>query len=214
MNKTFAGPDDNLPEGAFPGNAPGSEDSNGENLTGQLLVAAPSLAEGFFGQSVIYLCAHSPEAGAMGLIINRRLPQPGLDELFARLGIEPNPPERRIPVCLGGPVEHSRGFVLHSTDWAGEGSLGVNGAATLTASLDVLRELARGNGPRKAVMALGHASWAPGQLESEIARDGSWFIAPASEEIVFGSDHTGKWRRALASIDVDPMRLSSVTGEA
>ncbi|KXV27351.1 transcriptional regulator [Gluconobacter japonicus] len=185
-----------------------------DNLTGMLLVAAPQLAETVFAQSVIYLCAHSPEDGAMGLIINRRLAQPGLDDLFAQLGIEPSPPERRIAVCMGGPVDHSHGFVLHSTDWTGEGSLGVNDHATLTASLDVLRDLAAGRGPKQALMALGHSAWGPGQLEEEILRDSSWFVAPASDEIVFGLDHAKKWRKALAAIDIDPLLLSGAVGEA
>ena len=185
-----------------------------DNLTGMLLVAAPQLAETVFAQSVIYLCAHSPEDGAMGLIINRRLAQPGLDDLFAQLGIEPNPPERRIAVCMGGHVDDSHGLVLHSTDWNGEGSLGVNDQATLTASLDVLRELAAGQGPKRALMAIGHASWAPGQLEEEILRDSSWLVAPASDEIVFGMDHSKKWGKALAAINIDPLLLSSAMGEA
>ncbi|EHH66931.1 YqgE/AlgH family protein [Gluconobacter morbifer] len=185
-----------------------------DNLTGKLLVAAPHLADTPFAQSVIYLCAHSLEDGAMGLVINRRLSQPGLDDLFAQLGIEPNPPERRIALCVGGPVDSERGFVLHSPDWAGEGSLGVNDEATLTASLDILRELAVGQGPKRALMALGHAAWGPGQLEEEILRDSAWFVAPSSDDIVFGTDHSAKWRKALATIDIDPLLFSTTSGEA
>ncbi|GBR46437.1 UPF0301 protein [Gluconobacter roseus NBRC 3990] len=204
MKKTLDGQNDNLTDPAFPE----------RGLTGKLLVAAPALAETFFERTVIYLCAHSEQDGAMGLIVNRRLSQPGLDDLFAQLGIEPSPPERRIGVCMGGPVEHSRGFVLHSADWAGEGSLDVDGHTTLTASLDILRELAAGHGPKQAMMALGHAAWAPGQLEQEILRDSSWFVAPATDEIVFGTDHAKKWRQALVAIDIDPLLLSASVGEA
>ena len=185
-----------------------------QNLTGKLLVAGPVLAGTIFAQSVIYLCAHSLEDGAMGLIVNRRLSQPGLDDLFAQLDIEPSPPQRRIGLCMGGPVDSERGFVLHSTDWEGEGSLGVNGNATLTASLDVLRELASGHGPRRAMMALGHAAWEPGQLEEEMLRDSAWFVAPATEDIVFGTDYSKKWRQALAAINLDPGALSMAVGEA
>jgi len=208
MKKTLDGRNDNLTDPAV--TAMGKE----AGLTGQLLVAAPALAETFFERTVIYLCAHSEQDGAMGLIVNKRLAQPGLDDLFAQLGIDPNPPERRIGVCMGGPVEHSRGFVLHSADWAGEGSLAVDGHTTLTASLDILREIAAGRGPEQAMMALGHAAWAPGQLEQEILRDSSWFVAPASNEIVFGADHTKKWRQALDAIEIDPLLFSSSVGEA
>ncbi|MBF0862916.1 YqgE/AlgH family protein [Gluconobacter kanchanaburiensis] len=204
MKKTLDGRTDNL-----------TDSSPAElGLTGKLLVAAPALAETFFERTVIYVCAHSLQDGAMGLIVNRRLSQPGLDDLFAQLGIEPNPPERRIGVCMGGPVEHSRGFVLHSADWAGEGSLDVDGQTSLTASLDILRELAAGQGPKRAMMALGHAAWSPGQLEQEILRDSSWFVAPATDDIVFGTDHARKWRQALVAIDIDPLLLSASVGEA
>ncbi|MQR99560.1 YqgE/AlgH family protein [Gluconobacter aidae] len=204
MKKTLDGRIDNLTD-----SAPAEL-----GLTGKLLVAAPALAETFFERTVIYVCAHSLQDGAMGLIVNRRLSQPGLDDLFAQLGIEPSPPERRIGVCMGGPVEHSRGFVLHSADWAGEGSLDVDGQTTLTASLDILRELASGQGPKRAMMALGHAAWSPGQLEQEILRDSSWFVSPATDDIVFGTDHARKWRQALAAIDIDPLLLSASVGEA
>jgi len=204
MKKTLDGRTDNL-----------TDSSPAElGLTGKLLVAAPALAETFFERTVIYVCAHSLQDGAMGLIVNRRLSQPGLDDLFAQLGIEPNPPERRIGVCMGGPVEHSRGFVLHSADWAGEGSLDVDGQTSLTASLDILRELATGQGPKRAMMALGHAAWSSGQLEQEILRDSSWFVAPAMDDIVFGTDHARKWRKALEAIDIDPLLFSASVGEA
>jgi len=204
MKKTLDGRTDNL-----------TDSSPAElGLTGKLLVAAPALAETFFERTVIYVCAHSLQDGAMGLIVNRRLSQPGLDDLFAQLGIEPNPPERRIGVCMGGPVEHSRGFVLHSADWAGEGSLDVDGQTCLTASLDILRELATGQGPKRAMMALGHAAWSSGQLEQEILRDSSWFVAPAMDDIVFGTDHARKWRKALEAIDIDPLLFSASVGEA
>ncbi|GBR52038.1 UPF0301 protein [Gluconobacter sphaericus NBRC 12467] len=204
MKKTLDGRTDNL-----------TDSSPAElGLTGKLLVAAPALAETFFERTVIYVCAHSLQDGAMGLIVNRRLSQPGLDDLFAQLGIKPNPPERRIGVCMGGPVEHSRGFVLHSADWAGEGSLDVDGQTSLTASLDILRELATGQGPKRAMMALGHAAWSSGQLEQEILRDSSWFVAPAMDDIVFGTDHARKWRKALEAIDIDPLLFSASVGEA
>ena len=183
------------------------------SLTGQLLIAMPSLADRNFTQTVIFLCAHSLKDGAMGLVVNRRLAEPGFDDLLAQLEIAPTPPRRRIVLCSGGPMESSRGFVLHSSDWTGDGSLTVDDGIVLTASLDVLREIADGQGPQKALLALGHAAWGPGQLESEI-RQNAWLSVPAVDAIVFGSDHERKWRRALATLGVDPLRLVSEAGNA
>lgn len=183
------------------------------SLTGHLLIAMPSLQDRTFSQTVIFLCAHSVEDGAMGLVVNRRLTEPGFDDLLAQLEIAPAPPRRRVALCIGGPVESSRGFVLHSSDWSGDGSLTVDDGIVLTASLDVLREIAEGHGPRQALLALGHAAWGPGQLESEI-RQNAWLPAPANEAIVFGTDHDRKWRRAFADLGVDPLRLVGEVGNA
>ena len=183
------------------------------SLTGYLLIAMPSLMDRTFQQTVIFLCAHSPQDGAMGLVVNRRLVEPGFDDLLAQLDIEPAPPKRRIALCSGGPMESSRGFVLHSSDWTGDGSLTVDDGIVLTASLDVLREIADGQGPAKALLALGHATWSPGQLESEI-RQNAWLPAPSSDAIVFGTDHDRKWRRAMAMVGVDPLRLVGGVGNA
>lgn len=184
------------------------------SLTGSLLVASPALADTPFARSVIFLCAHVPGQGAMGLIVNRRLPQPGLDDVLGQLGIDPVPPRRRIDLCAGGPVDGGRGFVLHSSDWTGEGSMSIDGETTLTASLDVLRDIADGAGPRRALLALGHASWQDDQLEDEIIHRNAWLPAPASDDILFGSDHRTKWRQALAAINIDPIRLSALAGHA
>nr|WP_321984526.1 YqgE/AlgH family protein [uncultured Lichenicoccus sp.] len=183
------------------------------SLTGRLLIAMPALVSSPFAQTVVFLCAHSAEDGAMGLVVNRRLGQPGFDDLLEQLGVAPIPPRRRITLCAGGPVENSRGFVLHSADWTGDGSLAVDDSIVLTASLDVLKVIADGAGPRQALLALGHATWEPGQLETEIQQN-AWLSAPATEAIVFGSEHDSKWRRALASLKIDPIRLSGVVGHA
>ncbi|GBQ27505.1 transcriptional regulator [Gluconacetobacter sacchari DSM 12717] len=188
--------------------------TSADSLTGSLLVASPALADTPFARTVIFLCAHVPGEGAMGLIVNRRLPQPGLDDVLERLGIDPVPPRRRIALCAGGPVDGGRGFVLHSSDWAGDSSLTVDDGTTLTASLDVLRDIADGAGPRNALLALGHASWRDDQLEDEIIRRNAWLPAPPSDEILFGLDHSTKWRQALATINMDPLHLSHHVGHA
>src|ERR1700712_4854101 len=132
-------------------------------LTGQLLIAMPAMADPRFQQSVIYLCAHTPE-GAMGLVLNRPIVKPTFDDLLKQLHVEPLPPVRQIRLCAGGPVENARGFVLHTNDWTGEGSLKVDDAMALTASLDVLKVIAEGGGRREGVFAVGYAGWGAVQL--------------------------------------------------
>ena len=181
-------------------------------LTGQLLIAMPSLSDPRLSQGVIYMCAHTPE-GAMGILLNRPLQQPSFDDLLRQLHIEPVPPARRIRLCMGGPVDNGRGFVLHTADWTGEGSLVVNDRLALTASLDVLKAIAGGGGPREGLLALGYVGWGPAQLESEIQRN-TWLSAPADEGLLFDTQHDTKWRRALGKLKIDPLLLSDVAGHA
>ncbi len=181
-------------------------------LTGQLLVAMPSMADPRFAQSVVYVCAHTPE-GAMGLVVNRPIAKPSFDDLLRQLEVEPVPPARRIRLCAGGPVDNARGFVLHTADWTGEGSLRVTDDLALTASLDVLKAIAGGGGPRQGLLALGYAGWAPGQLEAEIGQN-AWLSVPAEQQLLFGNDHDTKWRRAMALMKIDPLLLSEAAGHA
>ena len=181
-------------------------------LTGQLLIAMPMMEDPRFAQSVIYLCAHTPE-GAMGLVLNRPLQRPKFDELLRQLEVAPVPPARRIRLCAGGPMDNARGFVLHTTDWTGEGSLRVDDSLALTASLDVLKAIAEGHGPREGLLALGYAGWGPGQLDAEIQQN-AWLSVPADETIVFDGDHDTKWRRALGKLNIDPLLLSGAAGHA
>ena len=181
-------------------------------LTGQLLIAMPTMEDPRFAQSVIYLCAHTLE-GAMGLVLNRPLQRPKFDDLLRQLEVAPLPPARRIRLCAGGPMDNARGFVLHTADWTGEGSLRVDESLALTASLDVLKAIAEGNGPREGLLALGYAGWGPGQLDAEIQQN-AWLSVPADETIVFDADHDTKWRRALAKLNIDPLLLSGAAGHA
>ena len=179
---------------------------------GQLLIAMPAMDDPNFAHSVILLCAHTPE-GAMGIVINQPLAKPSFDALLAQLDVEPVPPARQIQLCQGGPVDHGRGFVLHTSDWVSDASLRVDDRLALTASLDVLQEIAQGGGPQQGLLALGYASWGPGQLDRELTEN-VWLTAPAPIELMFDRDHETKWRRALAILRVDPLLLSQVAGHA
>ncbi len=181
-------------------------------LTGQLLIAMPVMEDPRFVQSVIYLCAHTQE-GAMGLVLNNPLTTPSFEDLLRQLDVAPTPPARRIALCNGGPMDNARGFVLHTADWTGDGSLRVDDSVALTASLDVLKAIATGGGPREGLLALGYASWGAGQLDNEIQAN-TWLSAPAPLDLVFDGQHTTKWRRALASLHIDPALLSTVAGHA
>ena len=182
------------------------------SLAGQVLIAMPGLPDPECEHAVIYMCAHTDE-GAMGIIVNRPLAEPKFADLLVQLEVDPRPPARAIALCKGGPVDHSRGFVLHTSDWTGDGSLKVDGQVALTASLDVLKALARGGGPREGILALGYANWGPGQLDNEI-RQNSWLNTDPDMALLFDADHDSKWSRALAKLRVDPGLLSSAAGRA
>lgn len=181
-------------------------------LTGQLLVAMPGMSDPRFAQAVICLCAHSAE-GAMGIVLNQPIEGLSFDALLDQLGLKPVPPQRRIRMVTGGPVDAGRGFVLHSTDWSADTSLPVAGEVALTASVDILKAIAEGGGPRQGLLALGYAGWAPGQLEEEIQRN-AWLNVPADADLLFDADHAALWRRALAKLHIDPLLLSGVAGHA
>ena len=181
-------------------------------LTGQLLIAMPSMQDTRFAQTVICLCAHSAE-GAMGLVLNKPVDGISFDDLLRQLDLQPHPPERRLRMVQGGPVEGGRGFVLHTTDWASEASMPVSGELALTASLDILKAVAGGGGPRNGVLALGYAGWGPGQLEGEI-QNNAWLSVSPDEALLFDEEAGRMWRQAMARLKVDPLLLSPVAGHA
>ena len=184
-----------------------------KSLAGQLLVAMPQMSDPRFARSVIYLCAHSGDAGAMGLVINKLLGSLTMDELFSQLEIEPSGTIGGHPIHFGGPVDAGRGFVLHTADYREEATLHVDGDIAITATLEVLRAIGKGQGPRQCLFALGYAGWAPGQLDAEIQANG-WLSVAADSDIVFSSDYDAKWSRALAKLGVNLSMLSSDAGHA
>ncbi len=187
-------------------------------LDNQFLIAMPGMADERFSRAVIYVCAHSEE-GAMGLIINQ--PQSILfPDLLVQLGIMDQEAAIRLPtrtrdiqVRNGGPVDRSRGFVLHSADVRVDSTLPVSSDICLTATVDMLRAISAGRGPRHALMALGYSGWGAGQLETEIAANG-WLTCPAESEFLFASDLDGTYTRLLGSIGVDIAHLSHTAGHA
>ncbi|WP_255456158.1 YqgE/AlgH family protein [Tropicibacter sp. Alg240-R139] len=183
------------------------------NLTGKLLIAMPGMGDPRFVHSVVYICSHGDD-GAMGLIVNKPADLP-LSALLDQLDIDC--PSRRIgarPVRFGGPVETGRGFVLHSSDYeANLHSLEIGDGFSMSATLDVLEDIANGEGPERGLLMLGYAGWGPGQMEDEIAANG-WLTADADLGIVFDLDDGGKWEAALKSLGIDPLTLSASAGHA
>ena len=200
--------------------AVGDNSSEAGYLDGQLLVAMPVMGDPRFERSVIYLCAHSSE-GAMGIIVNHPAANIDFSELLVQLDVIPAAELIQLPtgaeavrVLKGGPVETGRGFVLHSADFFIENStLPIDEGVCLTATLDILKAIARGKGPASAVLALGYAGWAPGQLETEMQSNG-WLHCAADSELIFGTDIEGKYLRALRKIGIEIGNLSSEVGHA
>lgn len=194
--------------------------SEGDYLDGQLLVAMPVMDDERFQKSVVYICAHSSE-GAMGIIVNRPAGSIDFPGLLVQLDIIKKDDRITLPedaeamkVLKGGPVETGRGFVLHSSDFFIEDStLSIDDGVSLTATLDILKAIAKGSGPKHAILALGYAGWAPGQLENEIQHNG-WLHCPADPDLVFGRDVETKYDRAMRKIGIDPGMLSAEAGHA
>lgn len=189
-------------------------------LDGQLLIAMPTMTDKRFHRSVIFMCAHSSD-GAMGLIINQRAKNIGFADLLSQLDILPEQSgedleERleRMVVHVGGPVDGGRGFVLHSSDYfVKDSTLSIGKDMCLTATMDILRAIASGKGPRQAILALGYSGWAAGQLESEIQANG-WLHGPSDPEIVFDLELNQKYEQALLKIGVNASHLVSDLGHA
>ena len=181
-------------------------------LTGHVLVAMPGMPDPRFAKSVIYMCDHSAK-GAMGFVLNK--PEAGLDfkELLDHVGLAEITMQRAIPIHIGGPVDAGRGFVLHSNDYGSDETVKVDSICAVTASIDILRDIASGAGPNKCILVLGYSGWAPGQLESEL-QDNGWLHAPADEELLFGADSAQKWHHALKKLGISASHLSATGGRA
>ena len=189
-------------------------------LDGQMLVAMPGMLDERFQRTVIYVCAHSAE-GAMGIVMNKPASDLSFPDLLVQLDLIPEKDAIRLPsrvermsVLIGGPVETSRGFVLHTPDFfIDQSTLPIEDGICLTATVDILRAIAKGKGPESAVLALGYAGWSAGQLESEIQSNG-WLHCPSDPNLIFGAALDAKYDLALQKIGIDLGMLSSQAGHA
>jgi len=196
---------------------PGSG-SPAASLVGRFLVAAPSMPDGRFKESVVFICKHDDD-GALGIIVNNKVEDLPLGQVYKQLGIEVPETEAERPVLFGGPVQTARGLVLHSADYKRDETLLIDGGMALTASIEILKDMAAGSGPKQAWLALGHSGWAPGQLDREM-QDNAWLVVDGDANLVFDADLPAKWQRALDRLSggltgrFDPASFSHQTGRA
>ncbi len=188
-----------------------SDESSGY-LTGQLLVAMPQMQDSRFERSVIYVCVHNAD-GAMGLVLNQPADEFTFPDLLRQLEIVLEGETASVPIHVGGPVESGRGFVLHTGEYELGGTIKVNDDFSLTATIDILKDIAEGHGPRRAILALGYAGWGAGQLDTEIQKN-SWLNVTADESLLFEGDLGGKWSRSIAKLGIDVSLLSADAGHA
>ena len=182
------------------------------NLTGQIIVSMPSLEDERFYKTVIYMCAHSSE-GSMGIIINKKIDYDLYPDLLEQLGIDKPLDKKKLFIRYGGPIESGRGFVLHSDDMIRKETLNIDKGVALTSTAEFFDDLSIGKGPKKSILALGYAGWAPGQLESEILQN-SWISLPVDTSFLFDDEVSRKWTQAYKIMGVNPNNLSFQSGRA
>lgn len=182
------------------------------SLTGHFLIAMPTMPDVRFAHTVVYICSHN-ETGAMGLIVNRHYGAIDMRSLLEQLDIKPSDAMLDMPVQYGGPVETSRGFILHTDDYVQDTSMRVAEDVALTATMDILKAIAAGSGPRRCMLCLGYSGWAPGQIEQEIQTSG-WLIVPHNTNLLFDRNIDAKWERSINSLGINPGLLSTETGHA
>lgn len=183
------------------------------SLLGKLLLATPQMGDSRFERAVIFICAHD-ENGAMGLILNQKMPNFGFTNLLEQLGIEANQDQAiKIPVMLGGPVETARGFLLHGTDYKLKDTIAINDNFSVTATLDCLKSVAEGEGPKNSIFMLGYAGWDSGQLEDEL-KENTWLVADADNTLIFDTQTPQLWEKAVQTLGIEPAFLTIHAGNA
>ena len=196
-----------------------SKKQNPHTLEGSFLIAMPRMGDQRFESSIVFLCAHSEE-GAMGFIVNQTVEEPRPVDFLKKLGVVTDKDLANMDDALkgaslhtGGPVEPGRGFVLHSSDYSADTTLKINDEICLTATLEILRDIATGKGPERFMVALGYSGWSANQLEEEISANG-WLVCPADNNIIFGDNDQAKYMSVMNSMGIDPALISADTGHA
>lgn len=181
-------------------------------LSGKLLLSMPQMSDPRFNKAVIFLCAHDP-GGAMGIVINQEMSHLPLSFLLDQLSLKTNDDFEDFPVLQGGPVETSRGLLLHSSDVLKQDSIRIEDSYAVTGTLEALQDIVNGTGPADKLFALGYAGWGPGQLEDELSAN-AWLIVDSDPDIVFRTPVSSKWDKALNKLGIDPAFLTATSGNA
>jgi putative transcriptional regulator len=182
-------------------------------LTGQILAATPMIQDGIFAHGLILVCEHFKD-GAMGLLVNKELRNINKFDVLTKMGLKVEPEDAaEIRMCVGGPLDASRGFLLHSDDYKMEGTVNYGNGICVTSEKQVLIDYFAGNGPKKLILALGYSGWVTGQLDEEI-RENSWLTLPANSKLLFDTDNDSKWQKACAEQGIDIYNLSTTSGSA
>ena len=189
-----------------------SDESFEGYMTGQLLIAMPAMLDSRFSQTVIYVCVHSSE-GAMGLVINRLVNELTFSQFLRQLDVNSTYIGQEMKIHSGGPVESEHGFILHSAEYTQEETIIVDDNICLTATINILRDIANGKGPQRSLLALGYTGWGPGQLDNELKQN-AWLQVSADTALVFGRDIENKWNSAISKLGIDPLLLSGEAGHA
>jgi putative transcriptional regulator len=183
------------------------------NYQGQLLLATPKMLDFRFEKSVILICSHTGK-GTMGIIVNKPNIELKFGDILKQLKINSRNQIINKEIYFGGPVEYGRGFVVHSTDYdVPNVSINIQEEYRVTASIEILEDIANGHGPKDSLLALGYAGWGPGQLESELLLD-SWLMCDADPDLIFSLQSETKWKSGLEKIGVNPSKLATLGGSA
>lgn len=183
-------------------------------MTGKLLLAAPTISDPRFEKAVIFICAHDKH-GAMGFAVNNIMPEIRFQQVLEQTGItsEIEVDLNRIKVMSGGPVDEARGFLLHGPDFFRKDTICISGNYGVTGTIDALRDLVGGKGPKDMLFVLGHAGWGAGQLEQEL-QGNAWLVTDPTPELIFNAPIEKKWDMALSSMGINLASLSPTSGRA
>jgi putative transcriptional regulator len=171
-------------------------DETGASLAGQLLVAAPEMGDPRFQRTVILMVQHD-RTRAFGIVINRQVDEVPAAKLLGALGLECMDCTARLRLFAGGPVQPELGFVVHSAEYHGVGTIDIDDRVAVTTDPGILRDIGRNAGPKQILVAFGYAGWGPGQLEGELAQ-GGWFTVPEEPRLVFDVERSKLWDEVLA----------------
>lgn len=190
-----------------------SDSSTFQSLKGQLLIAMPGIDDLRFNKTVIYIYEHTQEGGALGIVINKPAGKMNFVDILDQLKIEHIPMKNSPKILLGGPDQITHGFILHSDDYFSPETSHIQNNIALTATQDILEDIAIGKGPKKSLIALGCASWIRGQLEDEIMSN-VWLTIPADPNLLFATPFSDRWRKAIETLGINHFYLSNISGKA